>query len=101
LQLNEFISRYNEFSNINSENENLETMYKNQNKQYNIKLLWNMYMSSHYELSIIAIAFLSICPSEACVERSFSIQSNVHSLERNRLSKELIDAEMNIKINLK
>ena len=76
-------------------------MYKNQNKQYNIKLLWNLYIPSHYELSTIAIAILSICPSEASVERSFSIQSNVHSLERNRLSKDLIDAEMNIKINLK
>ena len=54
-------------------------------------------MVSHYELSTISIAMLSICPSEACVERSFSIQSNVHSSERNKLSEDLVEAEMNLK----
>ena len=54
-----------------------------------------------YELSKIAIAILSICPTEASVERSFSILSNIHTLERNNLHEDLIDAELSIKINLK
>lgn len=101
LQLNEFILRHDIFATVDSENEKMKDMYKMQNKKYNIKLLWNLYTSSHYELSKIAVAILSICPSEASVERSFSMQSDVHSLERNKLSEELIEAEMNIKINLK
>ena len=99
--MNEFISRQNEFFNINSENEKLENVYKKKNRNYNIKLIWNMYMPTHYELATIAIAILSICPSEASVERSFSIQSDVHTLERNKLSEELVECEMNIKMNIK
>lgn len=101
LQLNEFISRHNEFALINSEHEKLKKKYNCENKHYDIKLLWNLYMPSHYELTNIAMAILSICPSEASVERSFSMQSDVHSLERNKLSEELIEAEMTIKMNLK
>ena len=69
-------------------------------KQFNIIYLCS-YLSSYYELVNVITAILSFCPSEACVERSFSIQSNVHSQERTRLAEELIEAEMNIKINLK
>ena len=101
LQLNEFISRQNEFKTINRDHENLRNTYEKQNKKYNIKMLWTLYIPTHYEISTIAIAILSICPSEASVERSFSIQSDIHTIERNRLSEELIDAEMNIKVNIK
>jgi len=101
LQFSEFISRNNEFKFINSENDKLENTYKQQNKTYNTKLIWAQFLHLYYELSNIAMALLSICPSEACVERSFSIQSYVHSLERNRLSNDMINAEMNIKMNVK
>ena len=101
FQLNEFITKQNDFLLINNKNENLKKICKDNNKQYNIKLLWNAYLLSHYELVNVVNAILSLCPSESSVERSFSIQSNVHSLERNRLSNELIDAEMNIKMNMK
>ena len=37
-------------------------------------------------LSIIAMVVFSIAPSEACVERSFSHQKQVHSDSRARLS---------------
>jgi hypothetical protein len=100
VQLNDFISRHNSFSFIDCKNEELKKMYTDQNKEYSMKLLWNSYLPLCYELSIVAIAILSICPSEACVERSFSAQADVHSEERNRLSNEVIEAEMNIKINM-
>lgn len=99
IQLNEFVSRQNEFININSDNEQLKEKYKKQEKKYDIKALWYTYIPTHYELANIAIAILSICPSEACVERSFSIQSDVHTLKRNKLLGEYIEAEMNIKMN--
>jgi hypothetical protein len=100
VQLNEFISRKNDFSSISSNNDKLGIIYNDQKKQYNITFVWTSYLSSYYELANVIIAVLSICPSEASVKRSFSIQSNVHSQERNRLSEELVEAEMNIKINL-
>ena len=68
---------------------------------YISKLVWGKYVTEYYELAKVAIALLSICPSEACVERSFSVLSDVHTLDRNRLSNDIIDAEMSIKINLK
>lgn len=99
-QLDEFIARQNEFVFINSNyNEIIKKM--NGQKYYDIKILWHQYLPSHYELSKVVIAILSVTPSESSVERSFSIQSDVHSKERNKLSKEVIEAEMNIKINLK
>lgn len=101
LQLNEFISRQNEFVFINSKNNEFKKIYVLQNKQYNIKCIWANFLPTYHELSKVAIALLSICPSEASVERSFSAQSDVHSLDRNRLSDEIIEAEMNIKINKK
>jgi hypothetical protein len=58
-----------------------------------------MYVPQYYELTHIILALLSICPSEASVERSFSLQSDVHSLERNKLTNEIINAEMIIKMN--
>ena len=98
-QLNEFIGRQNDFALINSKDKELNDIYNYQGKIYNIKTLWIEFISSYYELSKVAIAILSICPSEACVERSFSIQQDIHTLERNRLKNEFINAEMNIKMN--
>jgi len=51
------------------------------------------------ELSVIALAYLHINPSEASVERAFSRQKYVHTALRNRLHKETIDAMMFIKMN--
>lgn len=101
LQLDEFISRLNGISCINAKNIALKRLCDSQNKQYSIKLVWNVYLPDYYELANVAIGILSICPSEACVERTFSAQANIHSPERNRLTNEIIEAEMNIKINRK
>ena len=50
-------------------------------------------------LATISIAMLSINPSEASVERSFSAQKLVHTLLRNRLHDDIVEAQMFIKIN--
>jgi len=48
----------------------------------------------------MTIAILSIYPTESCVERSFSAQTDILTLDRNRLTNDVIDAEMNIKWNI-
>ena len=77
-----------------------ETENNNDNIAYISKIVWGNLMVDNYELSKIAISLLSICPTESCVERSFSSLSDVHSLERNRLNNDIIDAEMIIKFNV-
>jgi hypothetical protein len=49
----------------------------------------------------VALALLSIVPSEAAVERSFSMQDSIHTKKRNRLSDDSINAEMFIRFNNK
>ena len=50
-------------------------------------------------LAAAAIAVLSIVPSEASVERSFSAQKDVHRQVRNCLSGEHVESEMMIRMN--
>jgi len=105
-QLNKFIIRESKFAKINeyiedTTNYEKELNIDSVNVSYICKLVWGFYMTDYYELSKIAIALLSICPSEACVERSMSILSNIHTTDINILSNEIIDAEMSIKFNLK
>lgn len=100
-QLREFLSRRGNISNINSHDNELKKNCKRLNRPYNVALTWNSYIESYYELVTVSTSILSICPSEACVERSFSVQADVHSLDRNRLTDEMIDAEMCIRWNLK
>jgi hypothetical protein len=51
-------------------------------------------------LATIALAMISINPSEASVERSFSQQKLTHSVLRNRLADEVVEAQMFIKMNV-
>jgi hypothetical protein len=60
---------------------------------------WLLYVSDGIELVHIAIALLSICPSEASVERTFSQQDMIHRDQRNRLHQKSIRGEMMIKFN--
>jgi hypothetical protein len=69
------------------------------NKKFKPKLFWIDYKFSHPERYCIVIALLSVCPSEASAERSFSIHYRVYSSERNRLDDTQIEAEMIIKMN--
>lgn len=100
-QFNRLLIRQKEFSKLEIMLIETKNEEGNDNKVYISKLVWGKLFTDCYELANIALAILSICPSEACVERSFSILSNVHTLERNKMHDDLIDAELSIKINLK
>ena len=100
-QLTRLLAKQKEFSKLEGIIAEIKGDENNINLPYISKLVWGKLMVECYELSKIAIAILSICPTEASVERSFSILSNIHTLERNNLHEDLIDAELSIKINLK
>ena len=69
--------------------------------KFNARAVWNLYLAdSHAPLiSHAAVAILSVCASEAAVERTFSAQGLVHSDLRNRMSSDTVEAEMFIKFN--
>lgn len=100
-QLTKLVIKQGEFSKINEYIAEIKEDEENiTNIAYIHKLVWGRLISKYYELSKIAIAILSICPSEANVERSFSILADIHTQDRNRLSNDIIDAELSIKMNL-
>jgi len=70
-----------------------------QHSSWDPRTVWRMKLRPAHELSICAIALLSITATEAAVERSFSIQDIVHSKRRNRLDDESVQDEMFIKFN--
>ena len=61
--------------------------------------VWQTFVPGAPELGRVAIALLSICASEAAVERSFSIQDRIHSKNRNRSGDELVEAQVFVKFN--
>jgi hypothetical protein len=63
------------------------------------KKVWYLYRDTAPELAAVAVALLSIVPSEAAVERSFSMQDSVHTKKRNRLLDSTVKAEMFIRFN--
>lgn len=66
---------------------------------WDARLVWYNYQHAVPELSNVAIAILSIVPSEAAVERSFSLQSEVHREKRNRLLDTAVQNEMFVRFN--
>lgn len=101
VQIGKFLSKQHNFSDIDTIISNVkESDNNNDNIVYISKIVWGTLMVDNYELSKIAISLLSIYPTESCVERSFSALSDIHSLERNRLNNDIIDAEMIIKFNI-
>ena len=63
------------------------------------RAVWNLYLMDAPIISHAAVALLSVCASEAAVERTFSAQGLVHSDLRNRLGDAIVEAEMFIKFN--
>jgi len=61
--------------------------------------VWQTFSLGAPELASVAIAILSICASEAAVERSFSIQDRIHSKIRNRSKDDLVEAQVFVKFN--
>ena len=60
---------------------------------------WKSMLDFVPELANVAVALFSICASEACVERSFSLKDRIHNKTRNRSTQELVEAQMFIKSN--
>jgi hypothetical protein len=63
------------------------------------RAVWHLYLGDAPIISHAAVAILSVCASEAAVERTFSAQGLVQSDLRNRLGKDSVEAEMFIKFN--
>jgi hypothetical protein len=99
IQMCQLLSKQEQFEDIDHIIKELKRVCENQNIKYSPKYAWGRFSDSHYELSKIAIAILSICPSEAAVERSFSALTDIHTLDRNRLSNDIINAELKLKWN--
>lgn len=64
---------------------------------FQAKKVWLLH--SDFELSKVAVALLTLAPSEASVERSFSAQGSVHTKLRNRMADSSVQHEMFIKFN--
>ena len=69
------------------------------NEETDWKLFWTKYYRKCPELSILALCLLSIGISEAACERSFSVQKLTHNDIRNRLSVDIVEAEMRVRFN--
>jgi hypothetical protein len=104
-----FIARAGIFRHLQEDIDNIMRSSKNENTQisssnipytyFDPKKVWYLYKNTAPELTAVALALLSIVPSEAAVERSFSMQDAVHSKKRNKLSDSTVNAEMFIRFN--
>lgn len=97
LQLSNYIAKQGQFNKICSIVEGVKSLSIKNNQTFNCKLVWGKYLLVSKELAMSALALLQISPSEACVERSFADQTDVHTIERNRLDKLAVESEMHIK----
>jgi hypothetical protein len=61
--------------------------------------VWLLQRAGAPVISLAAIAVLSVAGSEAAVERTFSVQSLVHSDRRDRLGDGSVESEMFIRLN--
>ena len=50
-------------------------------------------------LACVALALINIAPSEAAVERSFSVQGRIHSKNRNRTLPDAVEAQTMLAMN--
>lgn len=103
-QLNEFEERRNEFEDVQisiAVSENTISRGYSSYVLYDAISYWLTMLPVKPEISYVALALLGVNCSEASVERSFSIQANIHSLKRNRLSDLNVENEIFTKINEK
>lgn len=75
----------------------VETAAGLKGKEFLPHLYWSSY--GNIELAIVACFLISIAPSEACVERSFSVQDIVYSSIRTNMHPATVQAEMMIRMN--
>jgi len=92
-------NNFNQNDNNNIENNENEQKIINENEIIDWKLFWTKYYHVTPHLSITALCLLSIGISEACVERSFSVQKFTHTDVRNRMKGDIVEAEMRLRFN--
>ena len=85
------------FTNLSEWKRMLETAAGQQ--RWDSRRLWALYKDSAPEIASCALALLSLTASEAAVERTFSKQGLLHTNIRNKMSDELIQAQMFIAFN--
>ena len=88
------------FDRLDIDIEELRKVYADDPSAFS-RAVWNMYLTDAPIISHAAVAILSVCASEAAVERTISAQGLVHSDLRNRLGDATVEAEMFIKFNLR
>jgi hypothetical protein len=93
VQLAQFTARQGVFVTLD---EDIATIAR-QPGPFNPRLVWSLYAEA--ALARVATVLLSVSPSEAAVERTFSAQKAVHSDHRNRLHGDTIESEMFLKFN--
>jgi hypothetical protein len=95
-QLAEFQGRLGEFAGLDEIKQSLQRK-ATALKPFQARKVWLLH--SQLELSRVATALLTLAPSEASVERSFSAQGSVHTKLRNRMADRSVQDEMFIKFN--
>jgi hypothetical protein len=78
---------------------NIQAEKDQKSTRYDVRLTWTSFTNTAPELSLLAIALLSITASEAAVERTFSRQGLLHSKLRNRLSDDTVRMQMFFSFN--
>jgi hypothetical protein len=86
------------FDRLDSDIEDLRKVHSDSPAAF-ARAVWNLYLADAPIISYAAVAILSVCGSEAAVERSFSAQGLVHTDLRNRLGDTTVENEMFIKFN--
>lgn len=79
--------------------ENAKKSSPEQYAYFDAKEVWHLFKNTASQLYDVAIALLSIVPSEAAVERSFSMQGLIHSKLKNRMKDRRVERELFIKFN--
>jgi hypothetical protein len=101
-QFVEFAARSNRFEGFKRRVDSTETFIQKdgiETRLINPVTVWQSFRDGVLELASVAVAILSICASEAAVERSFSIQDRIHSKSRNRSKDDLVEAQVFVKFN--
>jgi hypothetical protein len=105
-QYGDFCTRPNLFAKFEQRHRLFEKDHNNtqaekgvKHSRYDIRHTWNNFANTATELSLLAIALLSITASEAAVERTFSRQGLIHSKLRNLLSDESVRMQMFFSFN--
>ena len=88
------------FRRLDKDIEDEVALAKTECRPFNPRLVWYLHLRHAPVLAHAAVALLAVAGSEAAVERSFSAQGDVHTDRRNRLSDDIVEAEMFIKFNL-